>query len=72
MSEPLKLRIKFTKRFDYGFKSGAITGLLVAGLALLAISIYYWALLSLKVDSRELINALIALGFCILTLFLLD
>ena len=45
------------------FKSGAITGLLVAGLALLAISIYYWALLSFNVENRELINALIALGF---------
>ncbi len=45
------------------FKSGAITGLLVAGLALLAISLYYWALLSFNVDNRELINALIALGF---------
>ena len=45
------------------FKSGAITGLLVAGLALLAIAIYYLILIELKVDSREVINALVALGF---------
>jgi K(+)-stimulated pyrophosphate-energized sodium pump len=45
------------------FKSGAITGLLVAGLALLSITIYYIILISLNVDSREIINALVALGF---------
>ncbi len=45
------------------FKSGAITGLLVAGLALLAITIYYFILLKLNIDSREIINALVALGF---------
>ncbi len=45
------------------FKSGAITGLLVAGLALLAISIYYYVLLVFNIESRETINALIALGF---------
>ena len=45
------------------FKSGAITGLLVAGLALLAITIYYIVLINLKVDNREIINALVALGF---------
>ena len=45
------------------FKSGAITGLLVAGLALLSITIYYIILINLKVDSREIVNALVALGF---------
>jgi K(+)-stimulated pyrophosphate-energized sodium pump len=45
------------------FKSGAITGLLVAGLALLSIAIYYYILITLNVDSREIINALVALGF---------
>jgi K(+)-stimulated pyrophosphate-energized sodium pump len=45
------------------FKSGAITGLLVAGLALLAIAIYYYILIELKVEKREIIDALVALGF---------
>jgi K(+)-stimulated pyrophosphate-energized sodium pump len=45
------------------FKSGAVTGMLVAGLALLSISLYYYFLLNLGVEERELINALIALGF---------
>ena len=45
------------------FKSGAITGLLVAGLALLAIAIYYYILLKLNVEKREIIDALVALGF---------
>ena len=45
------------------FKSGAITGLLVAGLALLAISIYYLILINLNAGDREIINALVALGF---------
>ena len=45
------------------FKSGAITGLLVAGLALLSITIYYIILINLNVSSREIINALVALGF---------
>ena len=48
---------------NIGFKSGAVTGMLVAGLALLSISIYYLVLVKLNVDSRETINALVGLGF---------
>ena len=48
---------------NIGFKSGAVTGMLVAGLALLAISIYYLILIKLNIDNREIINALVGLGF---------
>ena len=45
------------------FRSGAVTGMLVAGLALLAIAVYYFLLLKFEVDEREIVNALVALGF---------
>ena len=45
------------------FKSGAVTGMLVAGLALLAIAVYYYLLLLNGVEEREIVNALVALGF---------
>jgi len=45
------------------FKSGAVTGMLVAGLALLAIAVYYYILLRMGVADREVVNALVALGF---------
>ena len=48
---------------NIGFKSGAVTGMLVAGLALLSITVYYLILLKLNVDGREIINALVGLGF---------
>jgi len=48
---------------NIGFKSGAVTGMLVAGLALLSISIYYFFLIIFNVESREIINALVGLGF---------
>jgi len=48
---------------NIGFKSGAVTGMLVAGLALLSIAFYYLILLKFNVDDRETINALVGLGF---------
>lgn len=51
---------------DVAFKSGAITGMLVAGLALLGVAVYYWVLIGpmgLGTASREVIDALVALGF---------
>src|ERR1051325_2160804 len=48
------------------FRSGAITGLLVAGLALLGVSVYFLILtqfLGLSPASREVVDALVALGF---------
>ena len=51
---------------DIAFKSGAITGMLVAGLALLGVSIYYYVLtgpLGYAVSDRVVIDALVALGF---------
>ena len=44
---------------NIGFKSGAVTGMLVAGLALLSIAFYYLILLKFNVDDRETINALV-------------
>ncbi len=51
---------------DIAFKSGAITGMLVAGLALLGVSVYYLILtgpMGLAPDSRAVIDSLVALGF---------
>ncbi len=48
------------------FKSGAITGMLVAGLALLGVAVYYWILIGpmgLEPASRDVIDALVSLGF---------
>ena len=51
---------------DIAFKAGAVTGMLVAGLALLGVAVYYMVLtqfLGLAPASRTVIDALVALGF---------
>ena len=51
---------------DIAFKSGAVTGMLVAGLALLGVAVYFALLtgpLGLKANDRTVIDALVALGF---------
>ena len=45
------------------FRAGAVTGMLVAGLALLAVSGYYAALLLMGSEGRTLIDALVGLAF---------
>jgi K(+)-stimulated pyrophosphate-energized sodium pump len=51
---------------EIAFKAGAITGLLVAGLALLGVAVYYFVLtsgLKFAPNSRTVVDALVALGF---------
>ncbi|HEV7252541.1 MAG TPA: sodium-translocating pyrophosphatase [Mesorhizobium sp.] len=51
---------------DIAFKAGAITGMLVAGLALLGVAVYYWFLVGPQgyaPNDRTVIDALVALGF---------
>jgi K(+)-stimulated pyrophosphate-energized sodium pump len=48
------------------FRAGAITGMLVAGLALLAISVFFYVLVGVQghaPNSREVVDALVALAF---------
>ena len=51
---------------ELAFKAGAITGLLVAGLALLGVTVYFGFLIGTKhlaPDHRTVVDALVALGF---------
>ena len=55
-----------SKGLSIAFKAGSVTGMLVAALALLAVSVYFFILTSMlnhSFDSRVIIDALVALGF---------
>lgn len=58
--------VSLSAGLDIAFKSGAITGMLVAGLALLGVAVYYGILTGLlghDPGSRDVVDALVALGF---------
>ncbi len=51
---------------DIAFRAGSVTGLLVAGLALLGVAVYYYVLTAIMghaPTSRTVIDALVSLGF---------
>src|ERR1700760_4333133 len=51
---------------EIAFRSGAITGMLVAGLALLGVAVYFMVLtgpLGFEANDRTVVDALVALGF---------
>ena len=56
-------RESLAKGLSIAFKAGAVTGMLVAGLALLGVAAYYAILLSIGAEGREIIDPLVALGF---------
>ncbi len=51
------------KALGVAFKSGAITGMLVVGLGIIAVTGYYTFLKHMDIDPRKLIEALVALSF---------
>ncbi len=54
------------KGLSMAFRAGSVTGMLVAGFALLGVSVYYWVLtgpLGHQPTDREVVDSLVALGF---------
>lgn len=55
--------IGLAKAMDVAFKSGAITGMLVVGLGLLGVAVYYQYLLGAGYEQRSILEGLVALSF---------
>ncbi len=56
-------RTSLAAGLSMAFRSGAVTGMLVAGLALLSIAVYYAILDNMGATGRDMINPLIGLAF---------
>ncbi|MDJ0683332.1 MAG: sodium-translocating pyrophosphatase [Alphaproteobacteria bacterium] len=56
-------RTSLTHGLDISFKAGAVTGMLVAGLALLSIAVYYVILDAIGATGRDMINPIVGLAF---------
>ncbi|XDZ66999.1 sodium-translocating pyrophosphatase [Alphaproteobacteria bacterium LSUCC0684] len=56
-------RSSLSGALDIAFKSGAITGMLVVGLGLIGVALYYRILTNLNLGERQIMEALVALSF---------
>ena len=52
-----------SEALNIAFKAGAVTGMLVVGLGLLGVGVYYWLLLRYGFATRSILEALVALSF---------